>query len=300
MLSNYGETTTDLAAPGDDILSTVPDWAWMYWWRIDDYYAYDGGTSMAAPHVAGTASLLWSYAVEHGLGLTLADIKDAILNTVDHSAYLEGYVLTEGRLNTYEALKSIIPSEITVTYDANGGTGEPSPDIGLPGEPVYLSLIEPMRGYCEYVGFTSCEFLGWAASPDAITPEYQPGDPVIFFDDTTLYAVWKGIDIVNVHYVDIGTNFYEYGIGFDLVLLNIEPGSYYMDAYLKVYKGINVDLLQDYFVIGTISSQTLSFLFDDPQYYYDSGHPYTIEVTFDSLNNYEAIFYGSVPPLDFP
>ncbi len=83
--SHYGATSVDLAAPGVDILSTVPG---------DSYDSFQG-TSMAAPHVAGAAALLLSANV----GLTHLDIKDALINSTDKLPSLTGRMVSGGRLN---------------------------------------------------------------------------------------------------------------------------------------------------------------------------------------------------------
>ncbi|MDC6365186.1 MULTISPECIES: S8 family peptidase [Flavobacteriaceae] len=49
--SNYGKQNVDVFAPGDDIYSTLPN----------NDYDFQGGTSMAAPAVAGVAALIRSY-----------------------------------------------------------------------------------------------------------------------------------------------------------------------------------------------------------------------------------------------
>ncbi len=88
--SNYGEKTTHLAAPGVNILSTTPQ----------NTYRRLSGTSMAAPHVAGAAALVWS---KHPTW-TYREVKAALLSTVDPVEALKGKVSTAGRLNVEKAL----------------------------------------------------------------------------------------------------------------------------------------------------------------------------------------------------
>lgn len=65
--SNYGKINVDIFAPGDQIYSSTPE----------NEYDYFGGTSMAAPGVAGIAALIRSYHPN----LTAAQVKDIILQS---------------------------------------------------------------------------------------------------------------------------------------------------------------------------------------------------------------------------
>lgn len=95
--SNYGAETVDLAAPGVNILSTVPG------------NGYDGsysGTSMATPHVSGVAALLLS----RNPGAAYQDLKDWILDNVTPLPQWDGLVVSGGRLNAADALLNSNPN----------------------------------------------------------------------------------------------------------------------------------------------------------------------------------------------
>ncbi|MCS7206817.1 MAG: S8 family serine peptidase, partial [Dehalococcoidia bacterium] len=88
--SNFGNLRVHLAAPGVNILSTVPN----------NNAASMNGTSMAAPHVAGVAGLLFTQFPS----LTYQQAKRRILCSADIKPQWAGLTLTEGRLNAYNAL----------------------------------------------------------------------------------------------------------------------------------------------------------------------------------------------------
>lgn len=94
--SNWGATSVDLAAPGASILSTTLAGATTY----SGPFAFKSGTSMATPMVAGTAALIF------GLypGVSVAEVKNSILGSVDVLPSLAGRTVTGGRLNVNKAL----------------------------------------------------------------------------------------------------------------------------------------------------------------------------------------------------
>lgn len=97
--SNYGATMVDLAAPGENILSTLPG----------NRYGYESGTSMAAPHVTGALALLLS---EHPR-LSTVDARARLMGGADHVWSLAGRVASGGMLNLYNTVTGIAGRAIT-------------------------------------------------------------------------------------------------------------------------------------------------------------------------------------------
>jgi len=115
--SNYG-ATVDIAAPGVDILSTIPGAAYGSFW----------GTSMASPYVAGAAALVWG----RWAALTRDGVRDLLLDTVDPvhpSSWGYAFPGHVGRLDVYDAFAARLgapmpPSEgavLGLVVDANTG-----------------------------------------------------------------------------------------------------------------------------------------------------------------------------------
>ena len=99
--SNYG-SWVDVAAPGVHILSTTPNTT-VYLNTAYGYYTnYDSlnGTSMATPHVAGLAGLVWA----RGACGTASCVRSKIEGTADKIVGTRTY-WKWGRVNYYSAVK---------------------------------------------------------------------------------------------------------------------------------------------------------------------------------------------------
>lgn len=78
-----------------------------------------------------------------------------------------------------DAVKSV---SVTVTFDANGGTGTMAAQTIIAGTATVLTANAFTRE-----GYT---FLGWSLSNSATTATYADGESVTMTGDATLYAVW--------------------------------------------------------------------------------------------------------------
>jgi subtilisin family serine protease len=90
--SNYGPKTVHIAAPGAAILSTWPN----------QQYEEHSGTSMATPGVAGVAALV----VAAEPGISMKELRERLLASVDPLPALKGKTLTGGRLNASRAVRA--------------------------------------------------------------------------------------------------------------------------------------------------------------------------------------------------
>lgn len=122
--SNYGMRSVDLAAPGRNILSTFPGGA----------FRQQSGTSMATPHVAGAAALLWAH--PKFKQSDWRGIKEALLKNVSKQNGLANLCGSGGILD--------------LKFMADSSGGEPTPPVTpqpVSGsvQVVYRKFVEPIQ-----------------------------------------------------------------------------------------------------------------------------------------------------------
>ena len=133
--SNFGAASVDLAAPGVNVLSTVPG----------DFYQYKSGTSMAVPHVSGAALLVLSQCP-----LSTSELKDSLLTTVDPIPALAGRVATGGRLNVNNAIHVCVPWHPDFSLRALPDSRTVAPGASAS----YVLALTPFEGFSETVTFS--------------------------------------------------------------------------------------------------------------------------------------------------
>jgi hypothetical protein len=140
--SNYGADTVDLAAPGTNIAALKLEGS------TDTY----DGTSFATPLVTGVAALAFAARPD----ATVAQVKQAILGSVDSRSGLAGKTVSGGRLNAYRALATLIAM--------------------LPEAPPSATVAPTLDGTATIGSTLSASSGEWSASPTAETISWERCD----------------------------------------------------------------------------------------------------------------------------
>nr|WP_158217329.1 S8 family serine peptidase [Microbulbifer agarilyticus] len=151
--SNYGVVGADIAAPGKDILSTIPG---------AEYASYSG-TSMAAPFVAGAAALVAAQFPE----LSAEELRAVLIQSAEPAEALAGVSISGGRLNLQRALTHI-PTGSCPTYSAT-------------------PMNHHLAGRADYCTGSFVNFCA-AGSNEYIGTNYVVEPVVLFESDTGFYS----------------------------------------------------------------------------------------------------------------
>ncbi|NUQ63494.1 MAG: S8 family serine peptidase [Pirellulales bacterium] len=181
--SNFGVASVDLAAPGVDIFNT----------NVGGGYAMKSGTSMAAPHVAGVAGLLYSLDPT----MPAAEVRDLILSTVDPLDDLAGKTVTGGRLNAARAVSAQSNHAPSAADDASAATDESSPilidvlgnDRDEDGDLLGLQAVDPASRLGAAVTVYSQGSIAYDPTASATLQGLRNGETLV---DTFRYTVTDG------------------------------------------------------------------------------------------------------------
>jgi subtilisin family serine protease len=93
--SNYGLKNVCVGAPGEQIVTTLPE----------SSYGWGSGTSFAAPHVSGIAALIWS----RESSLSPTRVRERIVSTAEPVLSLASKSINAGRANAFYASSNTPP-----------------------------------------------------------------------------------------------------------------------------------------------------------------------------------------------
>ncbi|HUO76975.1 MAG TPA: S8 family serine peptidase [Thermodesulfovibrionales bacterium] len=172
--SNFGLNAVQVAAPGVNILSTIPlDLPPCTTNPFEPNYDYCSGTSQATPFVSGLAGLIYS----QNPNLSYLQVRSIIFSTVDILPSLNTKILTSGRINAFRALTAPIVPRISISPLSNNfGTA----NVGSTSSPQTFTVSNPgtadlIIGQVTLTGVNAAEFSvgGDGCSGHTIAPLFN-------------------------------------------------------------------------------------------------------------------------------
>jgi len=170
--SNYGPTSVDVGAPGVNVLSTLPN----------GQYGYYNGTSMATPHVAGAAALLYS----RNSNLSVDQVVNTLKATGKQLSALQGKVGSGKLISAKNALSSLAPPPAASDDDIPGIPFQKAARDLLdastdPNDVFSVSLGEGETLNLSLTGKAGTDFDLYVYSPDAKT--VNSGEEIVAYSE---------------------------------------------------------------------------------------------------------------------
>lgn len=123
-----------------------------------------------------------------GIALTLSSVKPTRTGySFNNWLSTQGTVYAPGGTYSTDASTTMTArwtaNTYTISYNANGGSGEPLSQTKTYGVDLTISSVVPTR--------TNYNFLGWSTTSWDTIALYQPGEKYTYNASATLYAVWE-------------------------------------------------------------------------------------------------------------
>ena len=211
--SSFGNTWVSMLAPGEKILSTIPVDVCIFYAELDytpfnpeteGCLTWNSGTSMASPHVAGAAALVWAHLFPGQSPQTCVSQSGVPCNAVVRSHLEYGANANgasgqnflawsqHGRLNLYSAL-AIVDTDVDGIPDS---TDTDKDNDGLSDTLEAFLGTDPLLADTDSDGLTDYEEVDWGGDPLTYT-EGEDLNPLLA--DTDGDGFGDGMEIAADH-----------------------------------------------------------------------------------------------------